>query len=396
MRTYKRKLYRNIQKFKFLDKLLSDVACEIYNFALTYKKDLYKNEKKNISTNELQKILTKEKINHPKWNDLGSTAIQQIVERISLGYMLYFNNIKDRKEGLTKRVVKLPKLKRSDRYKSITLKKGNFRVFDEYIKVSDRCFKFYKHKKQPILGNIKTITVKRNRLGEYFVFIVTDYVEPTKVIKRSGKQIGFDFGLITFLIASSSQNDDIISPLFFKAERGNIQRLHRELSSKKPDSNNRRKIILRLNRTYESIANKRENYHWQLAIMLVKQYDVIFLENLDIDGIRRIHGRKINDLGFADFVSKLIYIADKYGKQIVKIDRWYPSSKVCNICEYYNKSLGKYDREWTCPNCQTLHNRDRNAASNIYRVGTSTLAGNYVRPSFNEKALVVDSRTPRL
>ena len=125
---------------------------------------------------------------------------------------------------------------------------------------------------------------------------------------------------------------------------------------------------------------QRSDFHWKLAHQLTDEYDEIRLEDLNLKGMQSLWGRKVNDLALADFVSKLVYIASKKGVKITFMDRWYPSSRTCSVCGAVNEALNLRDRTWQCPNCHTQLDIDRNAAINIYRVGTSTRAGEDVSP----------------
>ena len=116
-------------------------------------------------------------------------------------------------------------------------------------------------------------------------------------------------------------------------------------------------------------------FHWKLAHQLTDEYDEIRLEDLNLQGMKSLWGRKVSDLGFADFVKKLVYIAKRKGVKITFIDKWYPSSKTCSTCGVVNETLNLRDRMWQCSDCGTIHDRDRNAAINIYRVGASTREG---------------------
>ena len=135
-----------------------------------------------------------------------------------------------------------------------------------------------------------------------------------------------------------------------------------------------RKILARL---HKKITNKRKDFHWKTAKELIKKYDYIFLETLDVYQMKKVHGKMINDLGFSKFVTILKYCGSN---QISQIDKWYPSSKTCSGCGHYNKEFGRYDKWWKCPKCQIKLSRDLNAAKNIYRVGTSTLETKIIRP----------------
>ena len=128
------------------------------------------------------------------------------------------------------------------------------------------------------------------------------------------------------------------------------------------------------------IERQREDFHWKLAHQLTDEYDEIRLEALNLQGRKTLWGRKVSDLSFATFVKKLVYIAKRKGVQIKWIDKWYPSSKTCSACSILNEMLNLRDRNWQCNDCGITHDRDRNAAINIYRVGASTYEGEVVSP----------------
>jgi putative transposase len=195
----------------------------------------------------------------------------------------------------------------------------------------------------------------------------------------TGKIAGFDFGLNRYLTGHNGH--DIESPQFFKRGLNAIKRASRDHSRKKRGSNNRQRARLDFARKHRKIANQREDFHWKLAHQLTDAYDEIRLEDLNLKGMKSLWGRKVSDLGFADFVTKLKYIAAKKGVKVKFIDKWYPSSKTCSACGAINETLNLRDRTWQCDDCGTVHDRDRNAAINIYRVGASTLEGEVVSPS---------------
>ena len=187
-----------------------------------------------------------------------------------------------------------------------------------------------------------------------------------------------DFGLKRYLTGYNGH--DIDPPQFFKRSLNAIKRANRNHSRKQERSNNREGARLDLARKHRKIANEREDFHWKLAHLLTNLYDEIRLEDLNLQGMKALWGCKVSDLGFADFVKKLIYIAQKKGVKITFIDKWYPSSKICSACETVNEALNLRDKTWQCSDCGAVHDRDRNAAINIYRVGASTLEGEVVRP----------------
>jgi len=175
-------------------------------------------------------------------------------------------------------------------------------------------------------------------------------------------------------------------PQFFKRNKKKLKKLQQRLSSKEKGSRNRSKARLAVARMYRRIEDCRNDWQWKTARAMVEEFDVICLEDLNLDGMMRLWGRKVSDYGFAEFVSKLEHIASKYGKEIRKVDRWLASSQTCHKCGYVNK--GTKDlcvREWECPQCGTVHERDINAAKNILKVGTSTCGLDTVRPIYSHR-----------
>lgn len=313
------------------------------------------------------------------WYNLNSQAIQDIVDRIDRAYALFFRNIK---QGIK---VRPPNFKKRKYYKSFTLKQTGYKLIgDNKIKIGKLIFKYSKSRE--IKGKVKTITIKRDKLGDIYLFIVTD-VEESKDAPRTGEIVGFDFGLKTFLTASNG--GDIQSPLFFKQNRSKIRKAHKQVSNKVKGSNNRRKAVANLNRVYREINNQRDDFQWKLANELTDKYDIMCFETLNIKAMQRLWGRKISDLSFSSFILKLKYLASAKGKTLVFINRFEPSSKTCSECGYIYKNLELKERSWLCPECNTEHGRDRNASYNILRVGSSTLGLGDVRPSPRESGEIL-------
>ena len=185
--------------------------------------------------------------------------------------------------------------------------------------------------------------------------------------------MGIDFGLKTFL--TLSDNTKIDSPKYYLNALNNLKQKQRKLSRKKNGSNNRVKVKKALARAYITMTNKRKDYFFKLANSLSKKYDYIFIEDLDIKAMSKIWGKKIHDLAFSEFISIL-----STKTNVVKIDKFYPSSKTCSVCGYINTNLKLKDRIFECPNCKIKIDRDYNASININRVGASTFGVELVRP----------------
>ena len=371
MQTYKFKMYHNHGNHE-LHKTI-DGHAHVWNHCAALQRRYYAIFGKYISKfrliNHISKLKRLPRFAH--WNQLPSQSIQDVAARIDKGYKKMF---KDRAAG---KKCGRPRFKPRRKYKSFTLLQAGWRVLPgNKIRIGKHIYRYFKSRE--IEGNPKRCTIKRDLVGDIYICILTDSMDSEINAPMTGKIAGFDFGLKCYL--TGSDGNDIESPQFFKRSINAIKRANRKHSRKRFGSNNRERARLNLARKHRKIANQREVFHWQLAHELTDEYDEIRLEDLNLKGMKSLWGRKVSDLGFADFVKKLVYIAEKKGKKITFIDKWYPSSKTCSACGVVNEALNLRDRTWQCPNCHTQLDRDRNAALNIYRVGASTLSGEDVSP----------------
>jgi putative transposase len=218
------------------------------------------------------------------------------------------------------------------------------------------------------------------------VVVVDGYSTP-EVTFETSKIAGFDFGLKAFLTCSDSvavatlgaSGFKIESPLFLKSSLATLQKASKQHSRKQKGSNNREQARKHLVRCHETIGNRRRDWQWALAHKLTDQFDVLCFETLNLKGMQRLWGRKVNDLALGDFLQILEWVAKKKGKRVVYIDPWYPSSKTCWECGHVLDELDLSVRRWRCPACHQVNDRDDNAALNIKRVGSSTLGVGDVR-----------------
>ena len=385
IRTYKFKLYKT-KKLKYLHGLVN-VSAEIYNHCIALHKRYYRLYGKTLNLYLLQKHITKLKrlSRYNSWNELGSQSVQEITERIDRGYKKFFR-LENKRQ---------PTFKKKRKYKSFTLKGHvGYKLNGNVLTINRKKFKLWLSKE--IDGNIKTLTVKRDNLGDFWVLISAG-VENIKSDNHaaSGKSVGIDFGLKTFLTLGGRHLDltggerKIQSPLYFLKSIGKIRKLSRTLSRKNKGSNNRKKARLNLARLHRKVANQRDDFFHKLSNRLASVYEYVFIEDLNLKAMQRLWGRKVSDVSYGKFACVL-----SYKTNLVKIDRFYPSSKTCYDCGYIKKDLNLKDRIWICPNCGKIHQRDENASDNIHRVGASTLAGDTIRPDF--PASIVDSRIPCL
>lgn len=362
MRTYRFKLYNSKRNIKLHRQI--NAAGLVYNHCIALHKRYYKLFGKSLNMYQLQKHLTKlKKISRYAYmKEIGSQAVQDITQRIDRAYKLFFRNLKHKIRTAP------PSFKKIRKYKSFTLKQAGWKLNEADNSIIIGKQRYHYAKSREIDGRVKILTVKRDALGDIYLYFVCETSE-NEVLARTGKSVGFDFGLKMFLNASDGK--DIASPLFFKQNANAIKRANRNLSRKAKGSNNRKKAKLVLARLHRKVANQRDNFHWQVANKLVEKYALICLEDLNLKAMQKRFGRKISDLGFADFVNKLKYTARRTGVSVVEIDRFFPSSQLCFECGYQNTETKNLKiREWTCPKCGSTHNRDRNASMNIEREGS--------------------------
>ncbi len=358
MKTYKFKLYQH-KRNRFLHNSIN-AAGNIYNYCIALYKRFFRIFGQHLNSYKLMKHIAKLRKKNTYWQLVGSQAVQEIIQRIEKAYQLFFQ--------CHQRGVRPPSFKKRRRYKSFTLKQAGYKLLEgNKIRIGKKTYRFWKS--QEIQGQIKTVTIKRNPLGELFVIIVTDYVAVKKQL-MTGKIAGFDFGLKTFLTVCDGS--EIASPLFLKKSLKELRRASRNYSRKQKGSAHRERARKHLVRVHERVVNQRQDWFWKLAHQLTGKYDYLFFETLNLKGMQRLWGRKINDLALANFLEILQYVAACKGKTVDFIDRWYPSSKTCSHCDYKLAQLPLELRRWRCPQCGAQNDRDLNAAVNIRRVGAST------------------------
>lgn len=378
MKTFAYKAYTSKRNRKLHRQI--DVAASVWNHCIALHRRYFRRFGKHLNLFQLMKHITKLKklTRYAFWKELGSQAIQDIVQRIERGYQLFFGFQKSRRTGTSQsgRKVRPPSFRKRVKYTSFTLKQAGYTLSGNHLKIGKQQYRFSKSRE--IEGNIKTLTVKRDALGDIFFVFVTD-AEVQPVNAATTEIAGMDFGLKDFLTISDGTR--IASPEPLKKSLNRLAKANRSLSRKKKGSNNRRTSRKALARVHRDISNQRKDFQFKLARTLAITYNAIAIEDLNLSGMKALWGRKVSDLGFASFVSILEHQASKTGCTIVKIDRWFPSSKLCSCCGTVNGGLSLRDRIWTC-DCGVTHDRDLNAAVNIQRVGASTLGLGDVRPDF--------------
>ena len=272
--------------------------------------------------------------------------------------------------------VGLPKLKKPHKMRSAKfptgyrLKNGrlriSFKTWDDKtqsLKFDRIWYSFHQHRDWQ--GNVRYVQILRDAAGEYWLYIITDDTSK-EVLSATGKSVGIDFGLKTFLTLSTGEKT-LQSPQFLKQSLNALRKLNKAVSRKVKGSNNWWRAVRALTRLYSKVSNQRRDWHWKLATDLCRRFDFIATETLNLDGMKRLWGRKVSDLAFYQFVEILKFKCFKHNREFHQVGQWIATTKPCSNCGHKNDNLALSDRQWICSKCGSHHDRDINAAINILR-----------------------------
>lgn len=360
-KTLKYRLYNNRRNRALVQQV--DMAGIIWNHVTALQRRYYRMYGGYVHKYRMMKHVARLRNGRrSEWKMLGSQAVQGIVERHDTAYQRFF----EYKAGKRRRVGK-PRFRKVKRYPSFTLTQCGWKYYgDNRIKIGKTNYKFALSR--PVEGEIKTVTIKRDNAGRLFVCF--SVIQDIEIVESGTNKIGgFDFGLKTFL--TDDEGREYQSPQFFRENMVEIARLNRSLSRKKPGSANRRKAKRQLSLAHIRLADKRRDGHFKLAKQLLDEYDVLCFEDLNIDGMKRLWGRKVSDLGFAEFMSIVGFKSVERSKVVVKIDRFRPSTKTCSDCGAV-QDMALDERVFTCRSCGSVKPRDQNAAINIRSWGINS------------------------
>lgn len=260
---------------------------------------------------------------------------------------------------------KYPQFRKKGINDKFSLTNDQFKLIDKKIKIPNLGWVKLKENLR-LNGKILNATVFKKG-GKWFVSVGVEIDNLPKLNAKTHKSVGIDLGITDLATLSDGTKAQAPKPLKTKLKQ--LKRLSKQLSRKQKDSNNREKAKTKLSRLHYKISCIRKDFLHKLTTNLVKQFDVICIENLNVKGMvkNRKLARSIHDLGFYEFKRQLIYKANMQGKTVKEVDRFYPSSKTCSSCGFVmaKENLTLATRLWTCPNCKTSHDRDVNASLNI-------------------------------
>ena len=354
--TYKFRLKPTKEQEIMLNKHFGSVRWS-YNYFLNQRKEEYLNNKKSITYNKQSSVLTQLKTQEEtNWlKEVNSQSLQYSLKCLDQAYQNFFN-----------KRTKFPKFKSRKSKNSFTCPqfvsyKGNKLIitkFREGIKMI---------MEREIKGKIKKATISKTPTGKYFVSILTEKEYAPSV--KTNQSVGIDLGIKDFLVLSNGTK--IKNHRFLKHYERLLTKNQKHLSRKTKGSNRYEKQRIKVAKIHEKITNSRMDLIHKTTSNLVQEFDKIYLEDLNVKGMMKNHklAKAIGDVSWGKFIETLTYKAEWNEKEIIHIDRFFPSSKTCSKCGYINQSLTLKDRTWTCKECGEIHDRDFNAAINILNEG---------------------------
>ena len=349
----------------------------IYNHFLNERKNEYETNKNTLNYYDNAKSLTelKKDDNHKWLKEINSQSLQYSLKCLDGAYQNFFKY----KKGF-------PKFK-SKKHKNSFSVPQSVNVIDNELNIPKfkDGIKFIKHRE--FNGIVKSCTISKTSTNEYFVSIL---VETTHIpYEKTNKTVGIDLGLKDFIITSDGKKYK--NNRYTKKYERKLKVAQQHLSRKTKDSNKYNKQKLKVAKIHKKITNSRVDNLHKVSTDLIRKYDNIILEDLNIKGMVKNHklSKHIADASWGKFVELLTYKAKWNNRNIVHIDRFFPSSKTCNKCGYINQDLNLNMREWTCRACHSHHDRDINASLNILKEGNKILSsgtddyrrGDEIRPS---------------
>jgi putative transposase len=324
----------------------------------------------NFNSNNREKITIKtlkDTLEYEFLNEVSATVIHQKYRDFEEFKKQFFNN---------KRKVKLgrPQFKKKSSRQSFRLLNTRYRIDKDLSKIRFEKIGWIKiilNVNIPDEAIFKSATVSKTPTGKYFISILVQ--QELNPIPSSGKIVGIDLGIKDLMVLSSGQV--VNNPKWFRENQSKLKKAQKHLSRKEKGSNRYNKQRIKVAKVHEYITNSRNYFLHNISTALVNTFDLIVLEDLNVSGMLKNHklAKSIADASWSTFVCMLEYKCKWYGKMILKIDRFYPSSKTCSNCGHKEDKMPLSIREWTCPSCGSHHDRDLNASINILKEGWRNL-----------------------
>lgn len=368
-KAYKFRIYPNEEQRVLLGKTFGCVRL-VYNHYLDMKVKAYKDNNKSLTYNDCAKDLVNLKTEKEFLKEIDSIALQQSLRHLDTAYKNFF---RDKKVGFPKF-----KSRKSHHYSYSTVCINNNIKLDSghLILPKLKAIKIKQHREIPIDYILKSVTISKTPTDKYYASILYEYEAEVKAVEPI-KSIGLDFSMQDLFVSSESDikvDEEFLK--FFRKSQDKLAREQRILSHRQRGSNRYYEQKRKVAKIHEKVANQRKDYLHKVSREIANSYDYVSIEDLNMQGMSQVlnFGKSVADNGWGMFTTFLSYKLGERGKQLVKIDKWYPSSKTCHICGYINKDLLLSERKWVCPCCNSELNRDFNASLNIKNKGMEMLS----------------------
>lgn len=340
----------------------------VFNDGLRIRQEAHAAGLPYIKDTDLQRqvITAAKKMPGRTWlGEVSSVALVQALADLHTAYRNYFNSVTGKRKGPK---VSPPRFRsRKDNRQAIRLTRNGFRIRPggklNLAKVGDVKVRW----SRDLPSDPSSVTVVKDAAGRYFASFVVQ-TDPSEILPETTGEVGIDLGLMHFAVLSDGRK--VSSPRFLRRAERKLKKAQQGLARKAKGSTNRRQAVARVARLHARVADARRDHHHKLSTGLVQENQLIAVEDLAVSGLARTRLAKgVHDAGWAQFTGMLEYKAARYGRALVRVDRWLPSSQTCSVCMAVDGPKPLRVRTWTCGVCQTTHDRDINAARIVLAAG---------------------------
>lgn len=364
-KAFRYRIYPNKKQQELIQKTFG-CARFVYNYFLGIRIKEYENNKKSVGYNDTSKMLTSLKKELEWLKEPDKDSLQKSLKDLDMAYQKFFKEHSG-----------FPKFKsKKDRYKSYrtSCTNNNISFCDKHIKLPKLGMIKIRDKQIP-QGRILNATISQEPNGHYYCSLCCTEIELPQY-QQTNKNVGIDLGITDFAIFSDGTK--IENPRFFEKSEDKLAKLQRELSRKTIGGSNWNKARIKVANLQKHISNQRQDFLHKLTTEIVKSFDTICIEDLDVKSMKetdsKTRNKRVGDVSWSEFRKQLTYKSNWYGKQLSVVDRYYPSSQICHVCGERDGKKSEDIRKWICPHCGALHDRDVNASINILNEGLKILS----------------------